>query len=58
MILMVNAINKNNFGGQRVLTCWSCHRGTQIPEVIPSLAAQYEIAEEDPNALEIVQIFS
>ena len=45
MILMVDNINKNNFGGRRVLTCWSCHRGTQIPEVIPSLAAQYEIAE-------------
>jgi photosynthetic reaction center cytochrome c subunit len=54
MIRMVDTINKTNFGGQRVLTCWSCHRGTQIPEVTPSLAAQYEIAEEDPNALEIV----
>jgi outer membrane lipoprotein-sorting protein len=54
MILMVNAINKNNFGGRRVLTCWSCHRGIQIPEVIPSLAVQYTVADEDPNAMEIV----
>ena len=44
MIRMVDTINKTNFGGRRVLTCWSCHRGTQIPEVIPSLAAQYTIA--------------
>jgi len=54
MIRMVDTINKTQFGGARVLTCWSCHRGTQVPEVIPSLAAQYEIAPEDPNALEIV----
>ena len=37
-----------------MLTCWTCHRGTQAPEVIPSLAAQYTIAPEDPNAIEIV----
>src|SRR5262249_38146459 len=54
MIRMVDTINKTQFGGLRVLTCWSCHRGTQVPEVIPSLAAQYEVADEDPNALEIV----
>src|SRR5436190_9366900 len=54
MIRMVDTINKTQFGGARVLTCWSCHRGTQIPEVIPSLAAQYEIPPEEPNALEIV----
>jgi len=54
MIRMVDTINKTQFGGRRVLTCWSCHRGTQVPEVVPSLAAQYEIPAEDPNALEIV----
>src|SRR3984893_5400419 len=47
MILMVNGINKANFGGRRALTCWSCHRGNQVPEVIPSLAAQYTIPPED-----------
>src|SRR5215510_15329444 len=54
MIRMVDTINKTQFGGRRVLTCWSCHRGTQVPEVVPSLAVQYEIPDEDPNALEIV----
>ena len=53
MIRMVDTINKTNFGGARMLTCWSCHRGTQLPEVIPSLAVQYAIPDEDPNALEI-----
>ncbi len=54
MIRMVDSINKTQFGGLRVLTCWSCHHGTQIPEVVPSLAAQYTIPPEDPNAIEIV----
>jgi hypothetical protein len=54
MIQMVAAINRNNFGGRRALTCWSCHRGGQVPEVIPSLAAQYTIPPEDANQIEIV----
>lgn len=53
MMLMVNGINKANFGGRRALTCYSCHRGTQVPEVIPSLAEQYTVAPEDPNKVEI-----
>src|SRR3990172_3610915 len=35
MILMVNAINKNNFGGARILTCYTCHRGDLRPKFIP-----------------------
>src|SRR5213080_1724261 len=27
MIQMVAAINKDNFGGARGVTCWTCHRG-------------------------------
>jgi outer membrane lipoprotein-sorting protein len=54
MIQMVNTFNKTGFGGQRALTCWTCHRGTQAPEVIPSLAAQYTIPPEDANQIEIV----
>jgi len=54
MIVIVNGFNKTGFGGRRMLTCWTCHRGTQAPEVIPSLAAQYTVAPEDPNAIEIV----
>ena len=53
MITMVNNFNKEGFGGRRALTCWTCHRGVQIPETIPSLTAQYTIAPEDPNAIEI-----
>jgi photosynthetic reaction center cytochrome c subunit len=55
MILMVNAINKSNFGGRRALTCYSCHRGAEHPKVVPSLADQYTVPQEDPNEIEIVK---
>jgi hypothetical protein len=53
MIQMVNAINKDNFGGRRAITCYSCHHGNQRPKDIPSLALQYGTPEEDPNEIEI-----
>lgn len=55
MILMVNDINKRDFGGRRALTCYSCHRGAEHPKVIPSLADQYNLPQEDPNEVEIVK---
>src|ERR1700733_12531088 len=55
MILMVNAINKSNFGGRRALSCYSCHRGAERPKVVPSLADQYTVPKEDPNEIEIVK---
>jgi photosynthetic reaction center cytochrome c subunit len=53
MIRMVEAINKAQFGGRRAITCWSCHRGTQAPQLIPSLMEQYNIPPEDANQIEI-----
>ena len=41
MIQMVNAINKDSFGGRQVVTCWTCHRGTPSPAVTPSLDSIY-----------------
>ena len=29
MILMVEALNKTNFGGRRMVTCYTCHRGSE-----------------------------
>jgi outer membrane lipoprotein-sorting protein len=54
MIQMVNAINRNNFGGRPVVTCYSCHHGSERPKAIPSLAEQYGVPAEDPNEIEIV----
>src|SRR6266404_8055769 len=41
MIGMMNVINKNFFGGRRVVTCYSCHRGGERPDVTPSIADLY-----------------
>jgi hypothetical protein len=55
MILMVQEINKTNFGGARVVTCYTCHHNLQgAPKITPSLAEQYgEPATPDPNEVEI-----
>jgi hypothetical protein len=57
MILMVQAINKTNFGGARVVTCYTCHRNIQgAPKVTPSLREQYsEPPPPDPNEVEITR---
>jgi hypothetical protein len=53
MMLMVNAINRANFGGAPVVTCETCHRGSPRPKVIPSLQRQYGVPpDEDPNEIE------
>ncbi len=41
MIGMMNAINKTYFAGKREITCYSCHRGVERPDVTPSLADLY-----------------
>jgi photosynthetic reaction center cytochrome c subunit len=32
MVLMARGINKDNFGGERKVTCYTCHRGATEPE--------------------------
>jgi hypothetical protein len=41
MMAMVNSLNQSMFGGRRMVTCYSCHRGTNRPQVIPDLSVQY-----------------
>jgi photosynthetic reaction center cytochrome c subunit len=41
MIQMMSAINKSYFGGRQVVTCYSCHRGSDRPKVTASLANLY-----------------
>jgi photosynthetic reaction center cytochrome c subunit len=55
MVRMVNAINKENFGGNRRVTCYSCHHGGPEPKTIPSLTEQYSEPQEEPNDVEIVK---
>jgi photosynthetic reaction center cytochrome c subunit len=69
MIRMTNALNQTYFKGTRGITCYSCHRNTDVngPKVIPSLADQYgsplsedpeEIAEQAPGAPSPDEIFA
>jgi outer membrane lipoprotein-sorting protein len=50
MITMMQAINKDNFGGRQMVTCYSCHRGGDRPRVTPDLSALYgALPPPDPN---------
>jgi len=55
MVLMENLINRADFGGTRLVTCYTCHRGFQRPEVTPSLAEQYgPPPPTDPDRVEVL----
>jgi photosynthetic reaction center cytochrome c subunit len=41
MILMVQGINRDNFSGRQMVTCFTCHRSRDIPLVTPKLDDWY-----------------
>jgi hypothetical protein len=53
MIVMMNTINKNYFGGQQRVSCFTCHNAKNRPEYIPNLALQYGEVIDDPNSMRI-----
>jgi len=54
MIGMMNAINRNYFGGQKRVTCATCHSNTSAPENVPNLAIQYGDPVENPDSMQFV----
>ncbi len=55
MVLMENLINRSDFGATRMVTCYTCHRGAEHPEVTPSLAEQYGAPPpDDPDRVEVL----
>ncbi len=54
MIGMMNAINRNYFGGQKRVSCATCHSNTSAPENVPNLAVQYGNPLENPDSMEFV----
>jgi hypothetical protein len=54
MVQMMSSINQANFGGRQIVTCYTCHRGSNRPKVTPSLAALYGAMSTD-EAEDIVQ---
>ena len=51
MIAMMKTINETNFGGRPMVTCYTCHRGSNTPVNSPKLALQYGEPEDDPNVI-------
>jgi len=41
MVQMVTALNRDQFGGRQVVTCWTCHRGRDRPVLTPTLDTVY-----------------
>jgi photosynthetic reaction center cytochrome c subunit len=49
MVTMVATINKNNFGGRQLVTCWTCHRNRDKPLVTPVMATIYGTPTVEPD---------
>ena len=66
MVTMMSSINQTSFGGRQVVTCYTCHRGSNRPRVTPSLALLYgattldepddliQPARDGPSAVQIL----
>ena len=50
MVVMMNQLNRNFFGGQQRVTCFTCHAGDPQPERSPSLKLQYSELVNDPTS--------
>ena len=53
MVVMMNTINRNFFGGEPRVSCFTCHRAQYRPEIVPSLALQYGEVVDDPSSMRI-----
>src|SRR5208282_6195318 len=49
MVTMVTNINKNNFGGQQLVTCFSCHHNRDRPLTTPTMDIIYGTPQVDPD---------
>ena len=47
MVNMVGAINRDNFGGRQVVTCYSCHHGRDRPLTTPTVESVYSPSPGD-----------
>ena len=49
MVNMVAAINKQNFSGRQMVTCWTCHRNRDKPSVTPTFDTIYGMPPYEPD---------
>jgi len=49
MVQMVTTINRDNFNGRQVVTCWTCHRGRDRPVTTMTMDAVYGPPTDDSD---------
>jgi photosynthetic reaction center cytochrome c subunit len=49
MVFMVQAINKENFGGRQMVTCFTCHRNRDRPLTTPTMEMLYGMPALEPD---------
>src|SRR5712691_10170618 len=49
MVNMVATINRTNFGGRQMVTCWTCHRNRDKPLVTPIMSTIYGTPPFEPD---------
>src|SRR5712691_1355684 len=49
MVNMVATINRTNFAGRQVVTCWTCHRNRDKPLVTPVMETIYGTVTIEPD---------
>jgi photosynthetic reaction center cytochrome c subunit len=47
MVRMMTAINRDNFSGRQVVTCWTCHHGRDRPSTTPTMEHMYGPASQE-----------
>jgi len=57
MTVMMNTINRNFFGNQKRVTCYTCHSAQNFPQRVPNLSIQYGTPPtENPDRLEFIAL--
>ncbi|MGE3841957.1 MAG: photosynthetic reaction center cytochrome c subunit family protein [Vicinamibacterales bacterium] len=52
MIVMMQGLNNQFFGGRPRVTCFTCHRGDSQPVGPPSFSIQYGVPPDEPNTMD------
>jgi hypothetical protein len=54
MVGMMNTINRNFFGNQKRVSCFTCHSNTSAPQNVPNMSIQYGDPVDNPNSTEFI----
>ena len=49
MVLMVKAINRDNFTNRQMVTCFTCHRNRDRPLTTPTMEMLYGVVNSEPD---------